>query len=71
MKTTGYILNGVYYKHVPAPISDGDASTYKTYSHDKQRRDHARDMLQPTVNGAPNPEFIAEYPNEAKEHGLV
>lgn len=77
MKSTGYILNGIYVKSSDSvdpinagPESSGSSITYKVYEHDRQRREHAFDMIQPHVNGKPNPEFITHYPTEAKEYGF-
>lgn len=68
-KTTGYILNGVYHKGETAPQLATTSSTYKNWNHERQRREHARDTIQPHVNGRLNPEFIMEYPKEAKAYG--
>jgi hypothetical protein len=72
MKSTGYILNGVYYDQLPdvESLRETHATTDKQYSHDRQRENHRRDLLQPYVNGHPNPEFIEQYPKEAKEYGF-
>lgn len=72
MKSTGYILNGIYYResdHSTAEI-DIDSITYKSYSHDRQREEHRRDLIQPYVDGKPNPEFIQQYSEEAKQYGF-
>lgn len=72
MKSTGFILNGVYLTEVPdvEALRDPHAVTDKQYSHDRQRENHRRDLLQPYTNGKPNPEFIEQYPKEAKEYGF-
>lgn len=79
MKTTGYIINGVYVKSSDLseqgpqiPAGQLTNSTYKVYSHDQQRLNHARDLIQPyTRDGKPNPEFIQQYPDEARGHGFI
>lgn len=73
MKSTGYIHNGVYYKEDPdiAELRDEKAITDKQYQHDKQRLMHKRDLLQPYKDGKPNPEFIEQYPEEAKNYGFI
>lgn len=74
MKTTGYILNGVYYEGGKAPeyLQDSHAVTSKSYDHDRQRENHRRDILQPyTREGKPNPEFIEQYPDIAESNGLI
>lgn len=70
MKTTGYIIDGIYYSdQLPADIQpDSNSSTYKAYEHDRQRQNHRRDLIQPYINGAPNPEFIEQYPEEAQNY---
>lgn len=72
MKSTGYIINGVYHaKVLPAvQLADTESITYKAYNHDKQRREHQRDLIQPYKNGKPNPEFLEQYPEEAKQYGF-
>lgn len=72
MSTTGYIINGVYHKGKDIlPEQDGQSITYKGYDHDKQRQEHRRELIQPYVSGEPNPEFIAQFPAEAKEYGFI
>lgn len=72
MKSTGVIINGVYYKNGEhLPQLDGRAATDKQYGYDKQRQEHAIDLIQPWANGKPNPEFIVHYPAEAKEYGFT
>jgi hypothetical protein len=75
MKSTGYIVNGIYVKalgddqqgsHTPDPGLSN--ITYKAYTLDKQRQDHAFDLIQPWVNGKPNEEFRTHYPQEAEEY---
>lgn len=72
MKSTGYILNGVYYDQEPdtSLLIDTRASTDQQYSHDRQRENHRRDLLQPYKNGKPNPDFIEQYPEESKQYGF-
>lgn len=74
MNSTGYILNGVYYSGMPevGHLKEKRASTDKLYSHDRQREEHRRDLLQPRMlDGKPNPEFIAQYPDIAKQYGFI
>jgi hypothetical protein len=65
----GYILDGHYYKGKPAerlrrPVN----STLKQHEHNRQRLDHAKDIIQPyDRNGKPNQSFIEAYPTESKE----
>lgn len=74
MKSTGYIVNGVYHSgnQDPAAAISEDSSTYKAYDHDRQRENHRRDLIQPyDRQGRPNQEFISEYPEEAKNYGFI
>lgn len=72
-RITGYVLDGVYYRGTPdLPSMTQDVqTTYKDWSHTKQRREHRRDLIQPYKNGKPNPEFIQAYPEESKINGFV
>lgn len=70
MRSTGYIVDGIYHSGVqPATVPiESDSITYKAYDHDRQRENYRRDMIQPYVAGKPNPEFIQQFPEEAKEY---
>ncbi len=65
----GVIINGQYYKH-GLGLTDGQNPTWKSWSHDRQREEHQRDLIQPFINNQPNPEFIEQYPEEAKNYGF-
>lgn len=74
MKTTGYILNGKYYKGENPDIEKMKHeanSTYKEWDHDRQRRGHRHDLIQPYKDGQVNPEFVEHYPEESKERGFI
>lgn len=73
MKSTGYILNGKYVKGDvdQSKLIDHEQSTWKEASHDKQRREHRKDLIQPYKDGKPNMEFIEQYPEEAKQYGFI
>ena len=74
MKSTGYILNGQYYDSLPdvEALRETHVSLEKAYSHDRQREEHRRDLIQPwTRDGKPNPEFVSEYPEEARNYGFI
>lgn len=61
------IINGKFYKDKkPEGIKNNDQ--FKAYRHEMQRLDHRKDLIQPRVNGKPNPEFIREYPENAKQY---
>lgn len=71
-KSTGVIINGVYMKDwKPKDIQklvDARAVTDKQYQQDKQRQEHAIDLIQPWVNGKPNQEFRDQFPEEAEKY---
>lgn len=74
MKSTGYIIHGVYKKGASGVTSsavESESITYKSSSHDRQREEHRRDLIQPYTNGQPNQEFIEQYPDEAKNYGFI
>lgn len=73
MSSTGYILDGKYVRTKDAvKVVEDVSSTYKNWSHDKQRRDHRRELIQPYKNGQANPEFVQQYPKESKEsYGFI
>lgn len=74
MKTTGYIVNGIYYpkEQLQNASAEANSITYKAYDHDRQRENHRRDLIQPYTDGKPNPEFIAQYPQESKDiYGFI
>jgi hypothetical protein len=61
------IIDGKYYKD-GKPEKKTVNPMFKQYNHAMQRRDHARDIIQAHKNGKPNPEFIQQYPEEAKHY---
>lgn len=65
----GYILDGHYYKGKPTNrLRRSPNSTFKQHDHNRQRLEHARDILQPyDRNGKPNQSFIDAYPQESKD----
>jgi len=70
----GYILNGKYYKNKPdmSKLGAKQSSMYKQFEHDRQRKDFAREIIQPyDRNGKPNQDFIDVYPDESKEYGFL
>lgn len=73
MKSTGYIKDGKYYSSPPPvdDLKDTHSTTEKLYERDRQRENHGRDLLQPYINGKPNPEFIQQYPDESKGYGFI
>lgn len=70
MNSTGYVIDGVYYKGgIKEPTQITESPTYRNWSHDQQRQNHQRDIIQPhTKDGRPNAEFIQAYPIESKSY---
>lgn len=63
----GRIVNGKYIKDDSSVVIEVN-SQHGEYSKDRQREDNARDIIQPYINGQPNPEFAAAYPGQAKSY---
>jgi len=73
VKSTGYIINGKYVRGTvdPSQLVDHEQVTWKEADHDRQRREHRVELLQPYKDGKPNSEFIQQYPEEAKKYGFI
>lgn len=74
MPRIGYVINGVYHRTTDVPLAKMNSvqqSTWKGADHDKQRFDHAADIVQPYKNGKPNEEFIGLYPEASVDYGFV
>ena len=75
MSSTGYILNGVYYKAKKAPIAKmiiPQQTMFKQHDHARQRFDHSAEILQPyDHNGKPNQKFIEAHPDAAVDYGFA
>ena len=69
----GYILNGIYYREAPdmKKLVNNQQTTYKLHEQNRQRKDHAREIVQPYKNGKPNPDFIQAWPEESKDYGFL
>jgi hypothetical protein len=69
----GMIINGKYYKDTDlSKIRSGQNSMYRQHEHERQRKDFAKEILQPYDRGGkPNEKFIEAYPEEAKEYGFI
>lgn len=58
----GYIdENGKYVKDKSPTLANDVSSQYKDWSHDDQRRRYRGDIVQPYIDGKPNPEFVSIY----------
>lgn len=73
MASTGYVLNGKYYKKKPdlKEMQSIQQSTWKEGDHDRQRREFAADIVQPYKGMKPNQEFIDLYPDAAADYGFL
>lgn len=73
MPRVGYVLDGKYHKGKPdlSKMQAVQQSTWKEWDHDKQRIDHAADIIQPYKGRKPNQEFIDLYPKAAIDYGFV
>lgn len=70
----GFIIDGVYHKGAPdmTKLQSRQQSTWKQHDHNRQRKDYAKEILQPyTKEGKPNEDFVAAYPEESKEYGFL
>jgi len=69
----GYLLNGKYYKGTaPSEVKRPRRQPgLKRYEQDRQIEEFRKDLIQPYINGKPNPEFIKAYPEEAERKGFV
>ncbi len=74
MRSTGYIINGKYVRIADIP-PDATAARkqplHGQYEVDRMREDFRKDLIQPYVNGKPNPDFIDAYPKESEQYGFV
>jgi len=73
MASTGYVLNGKYYKKKPDlnKLQNLQQSTFKEWDHDRQRSDHAADIVQPYKHGKPNQDFIDLNHDAAVDYGFI
>lgn len=73
MPIKGYILDGKYYKKEPnlSELQTHQQSTWKEWDHDRQRNEHAADIVQPFRGNKPNQEFIDLYPDAAQDYGFL
>ncbi len=69
----GMIINGIYSKEVDkVKLQSRQSSTWKHWSHNDQRKDHASEIVQPyTRDGKPSEAFIDNYPEESVDYGFV
>jgi hypothetical protein len=69
VRPVGYIgADGKYHRGATdTPTAHDVSSQYKDWSHDNQRRRFHGDIVQPYVNGKPNPEFVKVYRGEVAD----
>jgi hypothetical protein len=69
MKTTGYIgPDGRYVKGEDKSMGFDVNPTHKEWRHDMERKQFAKEIIQPFKNGKANKEFIDNYPEESKKY---
>ena len=69
MKTTGYIgADGHYHKGDDKAMGFDVNPTHKEWRHDMERKEFAKEIIQPYKNGKANREFIVNYPEESKKY---
>lgn len=68
----GFIKGNKYYKGEAPNLNQEQTSTFRQHDHERQRKDHAKDLLQPyTPDGTPNQDYINAWPEGAKEYGFL
>jgi hypothetical protein len=70
----GYIVNGKYVPRVAEPeqLRQSNSAMFKAGDHDRQRKDFAKEIIQPyDLQGKPNEDFIAAFPEESKQYGFL
>jgi hypothetical protein len=69
MSTTGYIgADGKYHRGDDKKMAYDVNSTFKEYSHEIGRKEFSKEIIQPHVNGKPNPAFIEAYPEYSRKY---
>lgn len=64
----GHINDQGHYVHgQDEPMGHDVSSQYKTWSHDNQRKIFHGDIVQPYIDGQPNPDFVGVYRGEVAE----
>lgn len=66
---TGMVLAGKFLGNVCASCRSGTIRPHHDAAHNRAmgRDDNARDIVQPFIDGTPNPDFAHAYPEHAKE----
>lgn len=66
----GAIIQGLYGQYCIVCTGEQERSASAqsaSYDRDRDRETHAKDLLQPWVNGEPSREFIRNYPESAQD----
>lgn len=75
MGMLGYLKDGVYISAVPGqdkPPIQAENPQFKAGDHERQRKDFAREILQPfNRDGSVSEDFVNAYPEIAKERGFI
>lgn len=69
MKSKGFIgSNGKYIRGTDKAMPWDVNPMHKDYEHSLGRKEFSREIIQPHINGKPNPDFIEAYPEYAKKY---
>jgi len=69
MSTTGYIdAEGHYIRGKDKNMGFDVNSTHKEWRHDLERKQFAKEIIQPYKGGKANRDFIINYPEESKKY---
>ena len=70
----GWVEGGKYHKGKPDmdKLRSTQHSGHKSWDHNRQKKDFAREIIQPyDRSGKPNEDFIQAYPEEAQGYGFI
>lgn len=69
MKTVGYIdAKGIYHRGEDKSMGFDVNPTHKEWRHDMERKQFAKEIIQPYKDGKANSDFIRNYPEESKKY---
>lgn len=65
----GYIdENGVYRRGEAKRMGEDRNTMFRGWSHDQQRAEFAKEVIQPRIGGKPNKAFIEAYPDYSHKY---
>jgi len=65
----GYVdEQGRYHRGEAKKLGQERNTMYQQWSHDQQRKEYAKEIIQPHVNGKPNPDFVRAYPEYSHQY---